>query len=426
MTAPIERLPVELFDLITSDLDLLAYQQLRLTSRQLHLLSLSTFAKRYFSELTTTLGSSSLDRLVNISSHGYFSNFVTLLDIKLLTHRDYKLLTNIQKVGIFPPPKRFPIVPGIKPEHISGEATLYNDVLSRRFPQCITDRLVCSLQNISNLKTIRFRAHHSEPVGWRSIAMPEGDQIFRTRCFQAVVDAIIDSKIQLEEFSMAKRKKKNGALRKHANVAYPSVQFPFSALPPLKHCFVHLQSLTLAIVAAHNGDSRSPGWENCVSQLIACAPNVKTLALSFDRKGLVSHYSAAVIHSLALSCRLDSLEYLHLVNCSLHEDDLTRFITAHANSIRHVNLAGIRLLSWNWETFWMSLNDIKGLRRVRLAYLEGTSSSVMFRWRDKKRSKFTLDSDKSGRLMCDLLDDLITACRGEENWLPDNFDWLDQ
>ncbi|KAF2824895.1 hypothetical protein CC86DRAFT_48362 [Ophiobolus disseminans] len=420
MTSPVECLPVEVFDIIASGLDTPAYQQLRLTSRQLHLLTLSTFAKRCFSELTTTLGSPSLDRLVRVSKHGYFCKAVTFLDIKLLNHRDYMLLTNIHKVGIYPPPKRFSSVPGVKQEHISSEATLYDDVLGPQYPQCITARLTRALEGFPNLKRIRFRARYNDPNVWRSIAMPEGDQVFRTKCFQAVFDAILKSEIQLEDFSTAKQKRST-ILSKSASLAYPALQFPFSTMPSLQHCFARLQSLKLAIVAAHNGDSRIPGWENGLSQFLACAPDLRSLTLSLDRTRHVSHYSAAIIRSLALSCRLEALESFHLLNCSLHESDLIKYLITHAKSLTCISLSTMQLLTWNWETFWTSLQGLGALRRVHVACLEGVRGLVTFRCGNSLKSKLVLDPQKAESSMGEMLEDLAAAVRGEGSWVPDAF-----
>jgi hypothetical protein len=419
MTSPIERLPAEVFDLIASGLALPAYQELRLASRQLHSLSISPFSKKYFTDVTTTLGSPSLDRLVNISKHGYFRESVVLLDIKVLTHRDYKLLTNIQKVGIYPPPKRFAVVPGIQQKHISGESTLYDDVLGRQYPQCITGRLTKVLECFPNCKKIRFRGHHSEPIGWQSIAMPFGDQLFRARCFEAVFDAIIASKIQLESLSMAK-KKKGISLRKCADLTYPILHYSYSSSPQLQHCFAHLRSLTITTATAYTrAGPRGSGWEKELGLFIACAPNLRKLTLSLDRRGLVSHDSAAIIRSLALSCRLSSLETLHLTNCALQEVDLLQFLTTHAASLTCFHLTHVRLLSWDWESFWVSLQKIPGLRRVHLADLKGPSGRThIFFGGDQKKSKCVLDVEKAGREMCELLDEVLAAVREDESNVP--------
>lgn len=406
----LERLPVEVFEIITLDLDLPAYRNLRLTSRQLHLLSLSTFSKRYFAELTTTLGSSSLDRLVNIADRQYLSNAVSTLDIKILNHRDYKILTHINRVGIFPPPKRFQNISSIKAANISQESTLYDDVSSRDYPKCIVDRLTRALRGLHSLKTIRFRAHRSDPYEWRHDGMPKGDQNFRSKCFQAVFDAIIKSEIQLDEFSMAKGKR-GTKLGKSVNIPYPTLQLSLGVLPAVQYCFTHLKALTLSINSACNGDSRTPGWENGISHLIACAPALKSLALSLDSHGQPSSYSAAVMRSLASSCQIDHLEAFHLYNCQLHGTDLATFTNTHATTLRQITLSGIRLVTGTWPSFWTLLKDVENLQKLRLAALEGTQNPVIFRRRrDKVLMNIILDTEKADRLMPTLLDDLIAAC----------------
>lgn len=412
MVAPIECLPVEVFDIIANDLDLPAYNALRLTSRQLTLLSFSTYAKEYFSELTTTLGSASLNRLLHLSTHPYLSNVVTVLDIRLLNHRDYKLLNTISCVGIFLVLKRFLKISGVRPENITQEVTLYDDVSKCDDPKCIVECLTCALRGFSNLRTIRFRTHHSEPYGWRWAAMPEGDQFFRIKCFQAVLDAIIKSEIELKEFSMAKGRRAT-TLRKCANLPYPTLQLPFRSLQALRHPFLNLESLTLSMIAAYNGDARVPGWENGLSNLIATAPLIKNLALSLDRNNRLSHYSAAVVRSLALSCRLSRLQSFQLVNCTLHDEDLAAFVKAHEGSLCQLVFSDIRLLTGSWPALWISLKQIEKLQCLRLASLEGSKSPVLFRRRDKERLKITLDAVKAERAMFLMLDDLIAACNSE-------------
>lgn len=424
MTSPIERLPVEVFEIIASDLDLAAYQQLRQSSRQLNSLSLSTFAKQCFSELNTTLGPPTLDRLVSIAKHAYFSGIATQLNVKLLTYRDYKNLTAINRVGIFPPPKRFHVVSGIKLADISGESILYNNLADCNNFTCITDRLTRALKGLHNLKTIRFRAFHNEPEGWQYYGqMPDRDQKFRMKCFEAVLESIHKSGIQLEEFSMAKRQKST-TIRRGADL--PAASLQSFVLPSLQHAFAQLQSLTLALTAAYNGGSRVPGWENEVGQFISCAPHLRHLTLSLDRNAHISHYSAVVIKSLALSCRLPALESLHLVNCCLHTADLQQLVLAHADYLRVLTLNSVRLLSGSWPDFWPSLKSMQDLRCLRFGSLEGTDLVVTFfrarLWTSNKaRSKVTLDTDASGQPMSDMLDELIATSQGNTDAIGDSF-----
>lgn len=408
MPAPIERLPVEIFDAIALNLDLPAYQALRLTSRVLHLLSASTFAKTHFSELTTTLGSPSLGRLVNICRHKYLSKAVTLLDIKLLNHEDYKTLSQLSRIGMWPPPKRFSQVPIANPQHISGESTLYNDVLSSDYPDCILDPLVRLLKAFSNLKTIRFRTHHVEPFEWRATTMPVDDQLFRSKCLQAVLDAIVKSGVELQEFSMAKTKK--FSISKCADIPHPFMLLSAPNLVKLRGRFSKLRTLTLSVVTGSDRDAQTPGWENGLSKFIATAPNLKHLALSLDRNCRVSRYSAAILHSLASSCRISKLEEFQLHNCMIHEEDLRLFLTAHSVSLRQLVFADIHLLTGSWPSLWVALKNLERLHCLRLMNLEGTNGPVMFRRRTKERSKITMDTKRSERHMPDLLGDLIAGC----------------
>jgi hypothetical protein len=426
MTSPIERLPVEVFEIIAYDLDLAACQELRLSSRQLHSLSLSTFAKRYFVELNTSLGNPTLDRIVSISKHGYFSSVVTQLNIKLLTYRDYKNLTAIKRVGIFPPPKRFHIVPGIRQADINGECELYNDLSGWTNLTCITNRLTQALKRLYNVKTIRFRAFHAEPEGWQHYGqMPDRDQKFRTKCFEAVLDSIQASGIQLDEFSMAKRQKST-TLRRGADLPAAALQ---SCLvqSSMKHAFANLQSLTLALTAAYSGETRSrvPGWEKRTSQLLSCAPNLRHLTLSLDRNAHISHYSAYIIKSLASSCRLLNLESFHLYNCCVHASDLHHFVLAHAECLRTLSLQSVRLLSGSWLDFWPTLKMMHNLRCLRFGSLEGSDLLVtFFRARlsksNKARSRVTLDT-VSGRPMNDLLDELVASSQSNAEYAADSF-----
>ncbi|KAL6709380.1 hypothetical protein ACN47E_001787 [Coniothyrium glycines] len=409
MDSPIECLPVEVFDIIATSLDLPEYQALRLSSAKLRLLTFSTFAKRFFSILTTTLGPGSLQRLQHVAIHPHLFQYPSVLDIRLLTHRDYKLLKNISRVGKFPPPKRFPKVSGVKPEHVTEEAAFYDDVSKNDDLKAIVEPLTLALRGFEKLRVLRFRTRHTEPRGWQNIAIPLGDQTFRAKCCQAVLDAIVKSEVQLHEFSLAKSKR-SSSLSKCANLGYPFLQFPLHFFRPLQYCFSNLEILHLSIVSDDIGAIRTPGWENGVSNFVAAAPCVKQLALSLDRSNRVSNYSAAVLHSLALTCRLPELNSLHLVNCAAHEKDVVQLICAHSGSLQHVTFSELRLLSGIWSSIWLALKTVINLRNVRLSSLAGPKSPVLFRRRDQERLNVTLDTSKAQQTMSDLLDSLLTAC----------------
>ena len=408
MTSPFELLPAEVFDIIAACLDLPEYQTLRLTSQRLHLLSLSTFNKKYFTKVISTLGSSSLDRLVNVANHSHLSRLVTTLEIRLLNHRDYKDLGKIARIGIFPPPKRFPKVSCVRNQDIVQESTLYDDVLANRQAKCITERLTRGLQGLDNLTAIRFRAHQTEPLGWKTIVVPEGDEIFRSRCLRAVMDAIVMSGISLETFTMGKEK--GHSLSKSANVPYPALQLPLEYLQRLRTPFSGLKSLTLSVVAAHNDHHRLPGWENGLGRLVSSAPNINHLSLSLDRKAQVSQYGARIVRSLSDSLQLEHLESLHICNTTVHESDLAKLVKMHAETLQRINLTNIVLLTGTWLVVLNTFKSVKGLQALRFAHIEGVGSPVQSRQRDKKRRKLTLDADRSGRAMAEMLDEAIGTC----------------
>ena len=408
MTSPFELLPAEVFDIIAACLDLPEYQTLRLTSQRLHLLSLSTFNKKYFTKVISTLGSSSLNRLVNVANHSHLSRLVTTLEIRLLNHRDYKDLGKIARIGIFPPPKRFPKVSCVRNQDIVQESTLYDDVLANRQAKCITERLTRGLQGLDNLTAIRFRAHQTEPLGWKTIVVPEGDEIFRSRCLRAVMDAIVMSGISLETFTMGKEK--GHSLSKSANVPYPALQLPLEYLQRLRTPFSGLKSLTLSVVAAHNDHHRLPGWENGLGRLVSSAPNINHLSLSLDRKAQVSQYGARIVRSLSDSLQLEHLESLHICNTTVHESDLAKLVKMHAETLQRINLTNIVLLTGTWLVVLNTFKSVKGLQALRFAHIEGVGSPVQSRQRDKKRRKLTLDADRSGRAMAEMLDEAIGTC----------------
>ncbi|KAF9690801.1 hypothetical protein EKO04_011186 [Ascochyta lentis] len=409
MTSPFECLPAEVFDTIAASLNLPEYQTLRLTSQRLHLLTLSTFTKKYFSKLITTLGSPSLDRLVSVASHTHLSQSVTTLEIRLLNHRDYKDLTKITRIGIFPPPKRFPKVSCIRSEHIVQESTLYDDVLANRQGRCITERLARGLLRLDNLKAIRFRAHQIEPLGWKTIAVPEGDDVFRSRCLRAVFDALVKSGIELETFSMGKEKS-FASFSKCANVPYPALQLPLEYLQRLRPCLQGLETLTLSIVSQHNGHHRLPGWENGVSRFISTAPGLRHLTLSLDRKCQVSQYGARIVRSLSDSIHLQNLESFHLCNTTVHESDLAKLVKTYAETLQQLVLTNVCLLTGNWVALLSTFKLAQHLRYLRLASIDGAGSPMQCRQRDKERPKVTLTAGEQGPRMRDLLDELRRAC----------------
>ena len=408
MSSPIERLPVEIFEFVATNLRLSSYKTLRLSSRRLRLLVHATFTKEAFSELNTTLGSWSVDHLINVSSHQQLRDAVKAIHVRLLTHLDYETLTSITRLGIFPPPKRFRRVSGVRDEHITSEAATYDYITGSEYPQRLYDGLVQALRGFPNLKVVRIRAKSYEPFQWRN-NMPEGDQLFRARCFQTVLDAIIGSEINLEEFTMTKAGP-NATPSKGLHLSCSGFKIHPQRLQTLQRCFSHLQSLTLSVDTSYNTDKRLPGWEHAIANFISTAPNVRNLTLSLGRDLCFSHHGVAVIRSLASSCRLRKLEQFRLHNVALHGDNLAMLIRAHAASLKKVVFSDIHLLCGDWSSMWNMLKTCERLQTLRLFALNGEKAPMKFRRRYTSRPNITLDAKKSEQSMSDMLEDLIVNC----------------
>jgi hypothetical protein len=416
MASPIERLPVELLDLCTAHLDLPAYQALRLTSHKLYSLTLSVFAKTHFSALTTTLGAPSLDHLLTIASRTYLASAVTLVEITLLNHHDYDIMSKIRRIGIFPPPKRFPTLTCVKLEHIVQESTLYDDMTGSN-PRHILQRLTRCLKAFCNLRVVRLRAQQSEPREWRSSTIPEKDQLFRARCFQLVLDALINSCVKLDEFSLAKDKAKDSpSLTRCTNLPFPALQLPAGCVHKLRTCFSSLKALTLSTIAAHNGAPCVPGWANDLGRVIATAPHLERLVVSLDRKRQVSQYGAPVVRSISLSVRLVKLKVLQLHNSTSHAEDLVRLVRVHCLSLRKLTFVHVCLLSGSWHSLINSIYAAEGLRCLMLASVENAYSPVLFHLfyrRKKGHHNVVLDIGRTGCTMASMLDGLYIDCDAE-------------
>ena len=413
MASPIERLPVELFDLCAAHLDLSAYQALRLTSHKLYSLTLSAFSKTHFSTLTTTLGAPSLDHLLAIANRKYLASAVTLIDITLLNHHDYHVMSKIRRIGIFPPPKRFPTLTCVKLEHIVQESTLYDEITGSNSTH-IVQRLTRCLKAFCNLKIVRLRAQQSEPREWRSSTIPEADQLFRAKCFQLVLDALINSRVKLDEFSLAKDKGRDSpSLTRCANLPYPALLLPVGCVHKLRKCFSSLKALTLSTIAAHNGPPRTPGWANDLGRMVAATPHLERLVISLDRKRQVSQYGAPVVHSLSLSVRLINLEVLQLHNSTSHAEDLVRLVRAHCLSLRKLAFVHVCLLSGSWNSLLTCFHAVEGLRCLMLASVENAYVPVLFHlfYKHKKgRHSVVLDTSRTGCTMVSMLDGLYIDC----------------
>lgn len=406
MPSPIESLPVELFDIILSNLDLAAYQSIRLSSRLLHLLSFSAFTDHYFSKLKTSLSASALERLIAIAGHQRFQHRVTSLDIRLLNFQEIGTLREISRIGIFPPPKRFAKL-RFRPQQIADEVSLYDSVTPTITSKCIADRLSRALKGFKKLTIIKFRAHSTNSPAPDGL-MHETDNLFRVRSFQAVIDAIVTSKIQLHEFRMAKSDR-FVSQSKCANVPYRAFHLPLRTFQALEQQFSNLHSLSLSVSSATNGQSRDPAWEYALRNFVSSAPSLRHLALSFDSYQLNPNSTTRIFHSIAQSRGLELLQSFHLANCKVHEKDLVTFLTTHTETLQHLSLTDVQFVAGDWSRLWTCLWAVASLGYLRLDLPDRTDFPTMLRGSMQGRLKMTLDSQKARRPMSELLVDLAEA-----------------
>ncbi|RMZ66485.1 1112063KZM23467.1 methyltransferase [Pyrenophora seminiperda CCB06] len=294
------------------------------------------------------------------------------------------------------------------------EAATYNYITGSDYPQRLYNGLVQALRGFPNLKLVRIRAKSSEPLAWR-LNMPDDDQLFRTRCFQTLLDAIIGSEVNLEEFAMTKAGP-NATPQKGVYLSCSGFKLPPQKLQSLQSCFSHLQSLTVSVDTDSRTDKRTPGWEHTIADFITTAPKLRKLTLSLGR-GLFgvseSHYGAAIIRSLSTSCRLGELEQFRLHKVVLHGDDLATLIRAHSASLQKLVFSEIHLQFGDWSSMWKVLRECERLKILRLSELNGEKSPIILRRRHEyimKRSVIKLNAEKNKRSMSNMLDDLIVAC----------------
>ncbi|KAF2449738.1 hypothetical protein P171DRAFT_198969 [Karstenula rhodostoma CBS 690.94] len=397
MTSKIERLPQELVDLIVVHLPLQDRQTLRLASRQLSSLTLTTFSNAYFSRRVTTLGVPSLSRLVQTSAHLHFSGCVSILDVKLLNYEDYGNLREIDRVGIYPPPKRLQRVPQIKIGDVSQECNLLDYMRTHRDPKAVIHPLARALKGFRNVKTIRLRVNGLTLYGNPYIsAEDEVYQSFMSACFKAVLDAIIRSGVRLQEFTLIKGSTIR-PLSKSANLDYSALNLPSPFLLSLKTAFASLKSLRLSIRTYHNGNSRTAGWENGVPQVIAAASSLEELTICLQASDSKPWFRVAVMHAVCCSVKLPMLKSLQLYGCVVDELDLVSLVKTHASSLQHLLISDAELRSGAWLSVLNTFKDDLDLIYLRLQYLQQNATPRVIRWfanDARSLSKLTIDARK--------------------------------
>jgi len=330
MASPIELLPAELLDLITSRLPALDYAALRLASRRLHFTSHTEFLKRFFTTVSTFLDPTSLARLVDISSHQRFANSVRNLHIK-------------SRGG----------APGKGPP-IYEDFRFIRDVATSKNAVSIVRPLSRVMESLPNLNSVRFYLL-DQNIGYTRSIYKSDIVIFQAVCFQMILDAVIESNTQLQELSTL-----SGDVSLSSSCAIVPHQAFNLALPylvSLGNAFATLKSMSLSINEWCSANSRVPGWENGISQFISTAPSLENLSLNLSKGYPVPKYSVPVIHSLAQSTRLPKLHTFQLYGGAFEELDLLDFMLNHKHSIRRISLPHVNNQDGSWKSILIAFRD---------------------------------------------------------------------
>jgi hypothetical protein len=396
MPAPMERLPVELVDLVVRHFSLPDCQSLRLVSRQLYALTLSTFRSRYFAKRTTTLSTPSLGRLLRVSS-SHLSQSVSLLDVKLLNLEDYQSLSKISRVGIYPPPKRFQQVANVRPQDISKEYALYDYMRTNDDPKDVIKHLGQALGQLSHVRAVRLRVNGETLQSYFSGEEDEeeGYSVFVHACFKAVIAAIVRSGVQLHDFSVIKGTKARPS-SKSANLIYPAFNSSFPALLSLSKAFSSLKTLRLSIRTDYHGNHRVPGWQNGISQFVATASSLEELTLCFPPMDTEPAFKAAAMQSLASTLDLPNLKSLQLYGCVVDEQALSNFVQAHS-ALRQIIITDVRVLNGSWNTVLRAIHESLNLETLRLSFLQQSEAPRDIWWNRGSRRKSKLVMDTTDR-----------------------------
>jgi hypothetical protein len=383
MSSPIERLPVELVDLIVAHFSLPDYQNVRLASKQVCHLTLYPFRNRYFIRRTTTLALPALDRLLDVSKCRHLADSVSVLRIKILDPDELSTLQEITRVGIWPPPKRFPRVTSCSPEHASQEVASYVYLMSTDEPKAVSDRLSRATRRFTKLKAVRLFVNDRTV---NCIFTPTTDSAsyprFLRRSFNAVITAVVKSDVQIGEFQTLAGARLRSKTQL-ANIVYSAFNFSKDQLSALSTAFSSLRVLTLTFGTLYDGVVYVPGWEHKVSNFINAATSLEELTLCFEP----CHYIVAAMQSIAQSVRLPSLKHFYLWGARILPADLIHFTKFHSFSLRCMHIRSCFLSEGTWAAVLNSFLDLN-LDYLRLAGLvQAPRFSRDVRWISSKDHK---------------------------------------
>ncbi|KAF2477168.1 uncharacterized protein BDR25DRAFT_339166 [Lindgomyces ingoldianus] len=363
MASFIERLPAELLDLITANLEATPYGSFRLASRLLYLTTLPEFRRRFFSTIKSSLNSSSLTMLVELSQSHLAG---TVKELCIQPRRRPKLpLAKTREKPFFRGKSEFLKAQEIaKASKENAERELFDDFMNGTSLELRVAPLSTALHGFFNLTLIRFYLIDSLAVQGQMFKKSSCIE-FQSRCFRLILDAILTSGVKLEEFSMAEIDFMRDSC---AIVPHHAFKLPTPYLVTLSDAFHRLQSLNLCISATYNGTARLPGWEDGISQFISAASELESLSLHLDGPGAYSRFTLPIMDSLARSTILPKLKTFQIQGSMFHEHDLARFVLQHSATLSDVSLAYSRLQNGSWKSLLTTFRESLNLQRFSLIF----------------------------------------------------------
>ncbi|KAF2713055.1 hypothetical protein K504DRAFT_128717 [Pleomassaria siparia CBS 279.74] len=341
MASYIEQLPVELIGLVISCLDSVDYGSLRLASKHIHSTTLDDFLRTFFAEFTTLLTPAALQRTVDVSSHELLAGSVRVLHI---THRRMRVLHQFDSQ-----------------EHQRNQsaAEVVERISQNLRPESVIGPLAYALRRCYNINSICFYLEGCAKPNWLMNRRENID--FQSNCFKLILEAVVESGVQLQEFSTMGQDD-----TQCATIPYFAFDFSIPFLHSLDTAFSNLCSLTIAINEGTIENPRVPGWANAISRFISTASSLESLTLIIEMWGPVPGCGVKIFHSLSQIPVLAQLRAVRINGGSFEEQDMATFALRHADSLRRIRLESNQMMSGTWKSLLATLRKSKSLEHVHL------------------------------------------------------------
>ncbi|KAF2875602.1 hypothetical protein BDV95DRAFT_591074 [Massariosphaeria phaeospora] len=382
MASHLERLPLELLDLITSYLPALEYCHLRLVSKQLHTNSLRAFIKRYFATIRTTLCWPSICHLAELSTIECYAKEIKLLDVRIHNWSDRKTMTIARRRG---------------PEKVGcSDANKFNGsyqdlVEESQAPEDVdaVETLAQALKGFPNLHAIRIYTH-AQYLGLLRCAKRSH---YSTECFMLLLDALVESKTKLQELSMLDGKDMTSSTYSSMG-KYQAFCLPSPRLPIMHETFVNLRSLSLCIDTT-NVSITNAVWENGICKFIYAATSLESLSLELDGYRIESPHSSSIISSMAAEGRLARLQRFELASSMVDGPSLQRFLQQHLRTLRCLALVSVNADDSTWPTTLAFIRDTLEIEQLYITTIHFFRPEIRI--------------DSAGRVESPLIKEVLTS-----------------